>query len=77
MKQLGRDMKRARREQGMTQNDLAAQMQLLGMDVSCDRVRKLESGALRMSIDELFVLSSLLAWDLNYRAGAYIRAMAV
>lgn len=67
-------MKKARREQGMTQNELAARMQLLGVDVSESRVQKLEAGALRVSLNEAFVISYLLFMDLNARAVAYARA---
>ena len=72
--QFGKDMKRARREQGMTQNDLAVQMQLLGVDVSESRVQKLETGVLRMSVNEMLVISYLLFIDLNSRAAIYARA---
>ena len=73
--QFGKDMKRARRDQGMTQNELAAQMQLLGVDVSESRVQKLETGVLRISLNEAFVIAHLLFIDLNTRAAAYARAM--
>ena len=72
--QFGKDMKRARREQGMTQNELAAQMQLMGLDVSESRVQKLETGALRMSINEMLLISYLLSFDLNSRAALYAKA---
>lgn len=72
--QFGKDMKRARREQGMTQNELAAQMQLLGIDASESRVQKLESGTYRVSGAEMLVLAYLLHFDLMDRAAAYVRA---
>ena len=72
--QFGKDMKRARREQGMTQNELAAQMQLLGIDASESRVQKLESGTYRVSGAEMLVLAYLLHFDLMGRAAAYVRA---
>lgn len=74
MTQFGKDMKKARREQGMTQNELAAQMQLLGLDVSASRVQKLETGVLRMNINEMLVISYLLLMDLNSRAAIYAGA---
>ena len=66
--QFGKDMKRARRDQGMTQNELAAQMQLLGVDVSESRVQKLESGVYEVKGIELLALSRLLCLDLVSRA---------
>lgn len=61
-------MKRARREQGITQNELAAQMQLLGVDASESRVQKLESGVYEVKGIELLALSRLLCLDLASRA---------
>ena len=75
--QFGKDMKRARREQGMTQNELAVQMQLLGLDVSASRVQKLETGALRMNINEMLIISYLLLMDLNSRAAIYAGATKI
>ena len=72
--QFGKDMKKARREQGMTQNELAAQMQLLGVDVSESRVQKLETGALRISLNEALAIAYLLFMDLNTRAATYAKA---
>ena len=77
MTQFGKDMKKARREQGMTQNELAAQMQLLGLDVSASRVQKLETGALRMNINEMLIISYLLLMDLNSRAAIYAGATKI
>ena len=77
MRQFGKDMKKARREQGMTQNELAAQMQLLGLDVSASRVQKLETGALRMNINEMLIISYLLLMDLNSRAAIYAGASKI
>lgn len=77
MTQFGKDMKKARREQGMTQNELAAQMQLLGLDVSVSRVQKLETGTLRMNINEMLIISYLLLMDLNSRAAIYAGATKI
>ena len=77
MTQFGKDMKKARREQGMTQNELAVQMQLLGLDVSASRVQKLETGALRMNINEMLIISYLLLMDLNSRAAIYAGATKI
>ena len=77
MTQFGKDMKKARREQGMTQNELAAQMQLLGLDVSASRVQKLETGTLRMNINEMLIISYLLLMDLNSRAAIYAGATKI
>ena len=77
MTQFGRDMKKARRDQGMTQSELAAQMQLLGLDISESRVQKLETGVLRMNINEMLIISYLLLMDLNTRAAAYARASKI
>lgn len=77
MTQFGKDMKKARREQGMTQNELAAQMQLLGLDVSASRVQKLETGTLRMNINEMLIIAYLLFMDLNLRAAIYAGATKI
>lgn len=74
MKQFGKDMKKARREQGMTQNELAAQMQLLGVDASSDRVRKIENGIYRITGQELLVISFILLLDLQKRMEDYVTA---
>ena len=68
-------MKKARRDQGMTQNELAAQMQLLGIDVSESRVQKIETGVLRITLSEAFAIAHLLFIDLNARAASYAVAL--
>ena len=65
MIQLGKDMKRARRDQGITQNDVACRMQLVGYDVDRFRIGRMEKAERTVSAAELFVLASILGLDLN------------
>lgn len=74
-KELGREIRRARQERGMTQKGLAAKMQLLGADISENRIGKIERGALKCSILELFRIANILDLDLNARALAYYTAL--
>ena len=72
MREFGKDMKKARREQGMTQSDLAAQMQLAGYDVDGLRISRLERAQRTLTAEELLVLASILFIDLNRYSQAYI-----
>ena len=75
MREFGKDMKRARREQGMTQSDLAAQMQLAGCDVDRFRINRLEKGAYVLRAEELLVLAFILFMDLNKYSRSYIERL--
>ena len=70
--QFGSEMRRARKQLGMTQSELATRMQLCGIDISEDRIRKLETGNLRMGVDEAFVIAHILFLDLNRRAEIFV-----
>ena len=70
-KELGREIRRARQERGMTQKGVAAGMQLLGADLTENRIRKIEGGMVKISVPELFRFSCILELDLNALAFAY------
>lgn len=73
MREFGKDMRRARREQGLTQSDLAAQMQLAGYDVDGLRISRLERAERTLTAEELLVLASILFIDLNGYSQTYMR----
>ena len=74
-KQFGEELRRARQDHGMTQKGLAAKMQLLGADISENRIGKIERGVLKCSILELLRIANILDLDLNARALAYYTAL--
>ena len=58
----------------MTQRGLAAKMQLLGADLSEDRIGKIERGVCKITAFELVKIAGILNLDLNARAAAYCAA---
>ena len=66
MIQLGKDMKKARQEKGITQTDVACKMQLAGYDVDRFRIGRLENAERLITAPELFVLALILGLDLNF-----------
>ena len=73
-KQFGEELRRARQDHGMTQRGLAAKMQLLGADISENRIGKIERGVCKITPFELVKIAAILNIDLNARAAAYCAA---
>lgn len=75
-KQFGEELRRARQDHGMTQRGLAAKMQLLGADISENRIGKIERGVCKITPFELVKIAGILNIDLNARAAAYCAAQS-
>lgn len=59
-KKVGQAIKRLRGAQGMTQEILAAKLQLLGCDITRSAVAKIEVGARHLYPDEILALRKIL-----------------
>ena len=59
-KKVGRNIRRLRKAQGMTQEILAAKLQLLGCDITRSAVAKIEVGARHLYPDEIIALREIL-----------------
>lgn len=76
-KDLGKEIKKARKQLGMTQNELAIRMQLMGVESSCIRVHRIESGAFQITACEAFIISQILFLNLDDRARAFVNKITV
>ena len=63
-KSVGANIRRGRMSKGMTQEQLAARMQLLGCDVSRGTLAKLETGLRHISVKEFEAVRQIL--DMSY-----------
>lgn len=59
-KKAGQAIKRLRKAQGMTQEILAAKLQLLGCDITRSAVAKIEVGVRHLYPDEILALLEIL-----------------
>ena len=59
-KKVGQAIKRLRKAQDMTQEILAAKLQLLGCDITRSAVAKIEVGARHLYPDEIIALREIL-----------------
>lgn len=59
-KKVGQNIRKLRKAQGMTQEILAAKLQLLGCDITRSAVAKIEVGARHLYPDEIIALRKIL-----------------
>lgn len=57
---IGRNIRRLREQAGMTQNTLAARLQLGGCDVTRSAVAKIEVGQRHLYPDEILLIKQIL-----------------
>lgn len=57
---IGRNIRQLREERGMTQDTLAARLQLLGCDVTRSAVAKIEVGQRHLYPDEILLIRQIL-----------------
>lgn len=62
---LGQNISKARKQKGLTQEELAAQLQTNGIDISRGTLAKIEAGIRHISVDELTTIKKLL--DMDYK----------
>lgn len=59
-RQIGANIRRLREARGMTQDTLAAKLQLLGCDITRSAVAKIEVGQRHLYPDEIILLRQIL-----------------
>ena len=59
-KRIGRNIRELRERTGMTQEVLAAKMQLAGCDITRSAVAKIEVGQRHLYVDEIILISGIL-----------------
>lgn len=74
---FGRKIKNKRLELGMTQDELAAKLQLLGIESSNFRIHRIEAGAYQITACEVFAISHILSLDLNFDAKRFVEKISV
>jgi len=63
-KNIGENIRRARNAKGMTQEQLAAKLQLFNCDMSRGTLAKIESGIRHISVEEINAIKEIL--DMSY-----------
>ena len=58
--QIGRNLRRLREEAGMTQDTLAAKLQVNGCDITRSAVAKIEVGQRHLYPDEIILIKQIL-----------------
>jgi transcriptional regulator with XRE-family HTH domain len=61
---IGRNIRKTRTEKGMTQEQLAAKLQVMDCDMSRGTLAKIEAGIRHISIDEINAIKKVL--DMRY-----------
>lgn len=57
---IGRNIRQLREERGMTQDTLAARLQMLGCDITRSAVAKIEVGQRHLYPDEILLIRQIL-----------------
>lgn len=60
---VGENIRRVRKERHLTQEQLSAQLQVKGWDVSRGTLAKLEAGIRHITLDELKMIKDILNMD--------------
>ncbi len=60
---LGSNLKHLRKNSGLTQQEVAAKMQLLGSNMSSDTYSKIETGVRNIKVSELVLLRKVFSAD--------------
>lgn len=63
-KKIGENLRLIREQRGMTQDEVAAKLQLLGCDITRSAVAKIEVGQRHLYPDEIVLLKQIL--NVNY-----------
>jgi transcriptional regulator with XRE-family HTH domain len=61
---IGENIRKSRNAKGMTQEQLSAQLQIRGCDISRGTLAKIEAGIRHISVDELNTIKAVL--DISY-----------
>lgn len=64
-KRIGTNIRLLREQKGMTQDEVAAKLQLFGCDITRSAVAKIEVGQRHLYPDEIILLKQILVVDYN------------
>lgn len=59
-KNIGENIQKGRKEKGLTQEQLSAQLQVIGCDISRGTLAKIEAGIRHISLEELNAIKEVL-----------------
>jgi len=59
-KRIGENISKARKSRGLTQEQLSAQLQVHGIDISRGTLAKIEAGIRHVSVEELEAIKTIL-----------------
>lgn len=62
-KRIGKNIKKLRDKKGVTQESLAAKMQLAGCDITRSAIAKIEVGQRHLYVDEIILIAKILCCD--------------
>ena len=62
-KKIGKNIKSIRDKKGVTQESLAAKMQLAGCDITRSAIAKIEVGQRHLYADEIILIAKILSCD--------------
>lgn len=62
---LGDNLRRLRKAKGLTQEQVAAKLQVMGCDVTRARYSRYETGELNLPVSQLVALTSIFHCDFN------------
>lgn len=63
---LGMNIQRARKNKGMTQEQVVAKLQLMGMEITRSTYAKIETDRMNIRVSELIALSMIFGVDFNF-----------
>lgn len=63
---IGQNISHIRKEHGMTQDQVIARLNLMGIDISKSTYAKLETNRMNIKVSELVALSAI--WDVDFNA---------
>lgn len=62
---IGQNIQNLRRKAGLTQDQVIAQMQIMGIEISKSSYAKLETNRMNIKISELFALKNILTANIE------------
>lgn len=63
---IGSNIQRARKNKGLTQDQVIARLQLMGIEISRSTYAKIETNRINIRVSELIALKSILEVDFDF-----------